>query len=175
MRRALETAATRFGWKPAKAPSGRGFGIACGTYKGDSRMVTMVEAAVDKRTGHVQVKRALSVMDHGLAVDPFGSQLQLEGAFMMGLGYALTEEIHFRGGEILDRGFDSYQIPRFSWTPAIDTVIIDNPTTPASGCGEPGVITVGAVVANAIFDATGARLFRLPMTPERVRAALQNS
>ncbi len=175
LRRALETAATRFGWKPAKAPSGRGFGVACGTYKGDSRMVTMVEAAVDKRTGHVQVKRALSVMDHGLAADPFGSQLQLEGGFMMGLGYALTEEIHFRGGEILDRAFSTYEIPRFSWTPAIDTVVIDNPTTPASGCGEPGVITVGAVVANAIFDATGARLFRLPMTPERVSAALQSS
>ncbi len=175
LRRVLETAAARFGWKPAKAPSGRGMGIACGTYKGDSRLVTMVELAVDKLTGHVQVKRVLSVMDHGLAVDPFGSQLQLEGCFMMGLGYALTEEIHFRGGEILDRGFSTYQIPRFSWTPEIDTVIIDDPTTPASGCGEPGVITVGAVVANAIFDATGARLLRLPMTPERVRTAIQRS
>jgi nicotinate dehydrogenase subunit B len=174
MRRALETAAEKFGWKPGKHPSGRGLGIACGTYKNDSRMVNMVELTVDKKTGHVQVKRAISVMDQGITVSPDGSQLMLEGGFLMGLGYALTEEIHFKGGDILERGFDKYEIPRFSWAPPkVETFLIDNPTTPSSGCGEPPTIAVGAVIASAIFDATGARLFQLPMTPERILAAIR--
>jgi len=174
LRRALETASEKFGWKPAKAPTGRGVGIACGTYKNESRMVTMAEVAVDKRTGHVQVKRVVCVMDQGLTVNPEGSQIQLEGGIVMGMGYSLTEEIRFQGGDILNRDFDTYPIPRFSWTPRIETFLIDNPATPSAGCGEPPAITMGAVIANAIFDAVGIRLLQLPMTPERVRAAIQN-
>jgi CO/xanthine dehydrogenase Mo-binding subunit len=175
LRRVLETAAEKFGWKPAKAPSGRGVGMACGTYKNESRMATMAEVAVDKKTGHVQVKRVVSVMDLGMAANPEGCRRQLEGGIIMGLGYALTEEIHFKGGEIAERGFGGYQIPRFSWAPRIEAFVIDNPSTPAAGCGEPPVITVGALIANAIFDAVGVRLFQLPMTPERVRAAMQKA
>jgi isoquinoline 1-oxidoreductase len=172
-RHALAVAADKFGWKPAKRPTGRGIGMACGTYKNDSRMVTMAEVDVDKRTGQVQVKRVVVVMDQGLTVNPEGSQLQLEGGIVMGLGYTLSEEIHFNGGEILTRGFDSYRIPRFSWAPKIETFLIDNPSTPPAGCGEPPAITVGALIANAIFDAVGVRLFQLPMTPERVLRVLQ--
>jgi len=73
---------------------------------------------------------------------------------------------------VLERNFDSYEIPRFSWLPRIEAVLIDNPETPASGCGEPPIVTMGAVIANAICDATRARIRRLPMTPERVRQAL---
>jgi len=90
----------------------------------------------------------------------------------MGMGYALTEEIQFKGGEIHNRNFDSYELPRLSWTPAIETVIIDAQHSPAQGGGEPSIICMGAVIANAIFDATGARLLQLPMTPERVKAAV---
>jgi nicotinate dehydrogenase subunit B len=173
LRHALEVAAAKFGWKPAaKRPTGRGVGVACGTYKNDSRTVTMAEVDVDRKTGHVQVKRVVVVMDQGLTANPESSQLQLEGGIIMGLGYALTEEIRFKGGDILTRGFASYEIPRFSWAPRIETFLIDNPSTPPAGCGEPPAITVGALVANAIFDAAGVRLFHLPMTPERVRAAI---
>ncbi len=91
----------------------------------------------------------------------------------MGLGYALTEEVRFRAGEVLDRNFDTYAIPRFSWLPRIETILVENPSSPATGCGEPPIVCVGAVVANAIHDATGARLLRLPMTPARVKAALE--
>jgi hypothetical protein len=91
----------------------------------------------------------------------------------MGLGYALTEEVRFKDGAVLDRNFDTYQIPRFSWLPRIETILIDNPETPASGCGEPPIVTMGAVVANAIFDATGARLRQLPITPARLKAVFQ--
>ena len=130
---------------------------------------------MDKRTGHVQVKRVVCVMDQGLVVNPEGSRLQLEGGIIMGLGYTLAEEIHFRGGEILERDFDTYHIPRFSWAPKIETFLMDNPSTPPVGCGEPPAITVGALIANAIFDAVGVRLLHLPMTPERVRAAIQRA
>jgi len=73
---------------------------------------------------------------------------------------------------VLDRNFDTYELPRFSWLPRIETVILDSPDLPAQGGGEPAIVTMGAVVANAIFDAVGARLFELPMTPARVKAAL---
>ncbi len=94
---------------------------------------------------------------------------------MFGLGYALAEEVRFRGREILDHNFDSYEIPRFSWLPRIETVLVDNPEVPASGCGEPPIVNMGAVLANAIYDAVGARLLQLPMTPARVKAAFQRS
>ena len=97
---------------------------------------------------------------------------RMKDSITMGLGYALTEEVHFKDGAVLDHNFDTYQIPRFSWLPKIETILIENLDTPASGCGEPPIITVGAVLANAIFDATGVRLRQLPMTSERLKAAL---
>jgi CO/xanthine dehydrogenase Mo-binding subunit len=81
--------------------------------------------------------------------------------------------VHFKDGEVLDRNFDSYQIPRFSWMPKIETILIDNPGTPAVGGGEPPIVTMGAVIANAIHDAAGIRLRQLPMTPARVLEALK--
>jgi nicotinate dehydrogenase subunit B len=172
MRRVLEAVAKQFGWKAAKAPSGRGAGMACGIYS-DAYTATMAEVAVDPKTGHVQVKRVVSVMDVGLVINPDGLRQQMEGCIAMGLGYALTEEVHFKDGEVLDRNFDSYQIPRFSWMPKMETVIIDNPGMAAVGGGEPPIITMGAVIANAIYDAAGVRLRQLPMTPARVLEALK--
>jgi CO/xanthine dehydrogenase Mo-binding subunit len=90
----------------------------------------------------------------------------------MGLGYALSEELRFQGGKILDHNFDTYQLPLFSWLPKIECIIVEVPGAPAQGCAEPPVVTVGAVLANAIFDLTGARLFQLPMTPARVKQAI---
>jgi CO/xanthine dehydrogenase Mo-binding subunit len=96
----------------------------------------------------------------------------MEGCIMMGLGYTLTEDIHFKNGEIFDLNFDTYELPRFSWLPTIETHIIDNQNEPAQGGGEPAIVVMGAVVANAIYDAVGARLYQLPMIPERVKAAI---
>jgi isoquinoline 1-oxidoreductase len=172
MRRVIEAAAKQFGWKPARTPSGRGVGIACAIYMG-TYVATIAEVAVDKSAGRVQVKRVVCAQDQGVIVSPDGSRQQIEGSITMGLGYALTEEVHFKDGEVLTRNFDSYQIPRFSWLPKIETVLVENLETPASGCGEPPIVTMGAVVANAIFDAVGARLFQLPMTPARILEALK--
>ena len=90
----------------------------------------------------------------------------------MAVSAALTEEVEFRGSSILTENFDSYEITRFSTAPVIDVVLIDNPDMAPQGCGEPACTTVGAALANAVYDATGVRLYELPMTPERIKKAL---
>jgi len=98
--------------------------------------------------------------------------MQIEGAITMGLGYCLSEEIHFQGGLIENLDFSSYGIPRFSWAPHIESVLIDNEEIAPSGCGEPPIVGMGALIANALFDAGGIRLNQLPLTPQRVKAKL---
>ena len=171
MIRVLEAAAKTFAWKAAPAPSGRGVGVACGVDAG-TYVCLMAQVEVDKATGRVRVLRIVCAQDMGVVVNPDGARQQIEGCLTMGLGYALSEEVHFRGGEVLDRNFDSYELPRFSGLPRLEALLIDAPEIPAQGGGEPAIVPVGAVLANAIFDATGARLDRMPMTPARVREAL---
>ena len=172
MRRVLDAAAARFGWKPGKAPSGRGQGIAlgidAGTYVG-----LAVEVRVDRASGRVRVERMVCAQDMGLAINPEGATTQMEGCLTMGLGYALAEEVRFTGRAVLDANFDSYEIPRFSWLPKLETVILDAKNDPPQGGGEPAIIVVGAAIANAVFDAVGARVLRMPMTPGRVKAAIK--
>jgi isoquinoline 1-oxidoreductase len=171
MRRVLQAAADAFGWQPAAAPSRRGVGLACnidaGTY-----VATMAEVKVDGATGRVRIIRVVCAQDMGIVVNPEGAKMQVEGGITMGLGYTLAEELRFLGGDILDRNFGTYEIPRFSWVPRIDVVFVKNDDLAPQGGGEPPITTTGAVIANAVFDATGARLYRLPMTAERVRAAI---
>lgn len=171
MIRTLKAAAEKFGWTGSAAPSGRGVGVACGTDSG-TYVATIAETSVDKRTGHVQVKRVACAQDMGLAINPEGARIQIEGCITMGLGYALAEDIHFKGGKILDVNFDTYELPRFSWVPKIETVILDLKDEPAQGGGEPAIITMGAVIANAVYDAVGARVFQLPVSSERIKKAI---
>jgi nicotinate dehydrogenase subunit B len=167
----LNAAAKKFGWKPSAGHTGRGIGVACGI-DADTVVATMAEVEVDRSSGQVNVKRVVCAQDMGLVVNPAGATIQMEGCITMGLGYALTEEQRFRGGEILDLNFDSYELPRFSGLPRIYTVLIDTRDPEPHGGGEPAIITMGAVIANAIFDAVGVRLFELPMTPDRVKVAV---
>ena len=171
MRRVLNAVIEKSGLVPAKAPSGRGIGIACGIDSGTYVALT-AEVEVDQKDGNVRVKRIVCAQDMGVVVNPEGAVMQIEGCITMGLGYALSEEIHFKGGEILDKNFDTYQLPRFSWVPKIESVLIKADDISPQGGGEPAIICMGAVIANAIYDATGARLYQLPMTPERVKQAI---
>jgi len=171
MKRVLNAAAKQFGHSFDKAPSGKGYGVACTDYLG-TYLATMAEVSVNRKTGEVRVGRVVCAQDTGEVINPEGVRMQIEGCITMGLGYCFTEEIHFKGGKILDTNFDTYLIPRFSWRPKIETVLVDNPEMPPQGCGEPAITAMGAVVANAVYDATGARLFVLPMTPSRIQSAL---
>jgi isoquinoline 1-oxidoreductase len=171
MIRVLREVARAFGWTPGKAPSGRGYGLATGIDAG-TYVAHMAEVEVDKKTMEVRVKRVACAQDMGLCINPEGAKIQIEGCLTMGLGYALKEHIRFKGGEILDLNFDTYEIPRFSWLPQIETVVIEDKTAAPQGGGEPAIVAMGAVLANAIFDAVGARVRQLPMTPERIKQAL---
>lgn len=168
----LKAVADKFGYVPGKTPSGRGIGVACGSDAG-TWVAHMAEIKIDKNTGKVQVIRIAVAQDMGLCVNPEGALIQMEGCITMGLGYTFTEEVLFEGGNIMTRGFDNYEIPRFSWLPKMDCVILDRKDKAPQGGGEPAIIAIGAVVANAIFDATGARLYRTPLTPERVLEAIR--
>jgi isoquinoline 1-oxidoreductase len=168
----LKAVADKFGYTPGKTPGGRGIGVACGSDAG-TWVAHMAEIKVDKNTGKVQVVRIACAQDMGLCVNPEGALIQMEGCITMGLGYTFTEEVMFEGGNILTRGFDTYEIPRFSWLPKIDCVILDRKDKAPQGGGEPAIIAIGAVISNAIHDATGARLFRTPLTPARVLEAIK--
>jgi CO/xanthine dehydrogenase Mo-binding subunit len=111
----------------------------------------------------------------GIVINPEGATMQMEGCIMMGLGYTLSEDISFKGGQILTTNFDTYELPCFSWMPQIETILVKNDELPPKGGGEPPIVAIGAVVANAIFDATGARLYQFPMTLERVKEALKKA
>jgi nicotinate dehydrogenase subunit B len=173
MVRVLKAVADKFGWTPSKSPSGRGYGLACGSDAG-TYVAHMAEVKVDKNTGHVEVIRVVCAQEMGMVVNPQGATLQVEGCITMGLGYALAEDISFDGGKIRTRNFDTYEITKFSWTPEIEVIILDAQDSPAHGGGEPAVICMGGVIANAIFDATGARVYQLPMTPERILQAIKD-
>jgi len=135
----------------------------------------MAEVEVDRSSGRISVRRVACAQDMGQVVNPEGATIQMEGCITMGLGYTLMEQQRFRGGKILDLNFDRYDLPRFSDLPVIETILMDSADPAPHGGGEPAIITMGAVVANAVFDAIGVRLFELPMTPERVKAALAQS
>jgi nicotinate dehydrogenase subunit B len=174
MRSVLEAAANRFGYRKGAGPTGRGVGMACGIDAG-TYVAEIAEVQADKATGKIKVKRIVCAQEMGIVINPEGATMQMEGCITMGLGYTLSEEVHFRGGEVLDRNFDTYELPRFSWLPQIETILVKNDELSPQGGGEPAIVCVGAAVANAVYDSIGVRCFQLPLTPERVKAAIAST
>jgi isoquinoline 1-oxidoreductase beta subunit len=170
-RRVLEAAAERADWKPHTAPSGRGQGIALGTY-GDTHVAEVADVAVDRASGAVRVTRVVVAMDCGLAVNPQNVAAQAEGAVIMGASMALREQITVQDGKLAPADIQSYAPLRIGDAPDVEVVLIDTDGRPPSGVGEPPLMPAAAAIANAVFDAVGARVRDLPITPERVLAAL---
>jgi len=173
LRSVLEAVAKLANWKPGAAPSGRGLGVACGLDAG-AYVAHVAEVSVDKSTGAVRVGRMWCAQEMGIVVNPVGATMQMEGCITQGLGYALMEHIRFRSGDILDRNFNTYQIPRFSDLPEIETMLVSNDGLAPQGGGEPAIVCIGAVIANAIYDACGSRVFTMPFTPESVLAGMKS-
>lgn len=151
------------------------------TYKGNISATygfgsQMAEVEVDTETGVVRVLRLACANDVGRAINPMAVEGQIEGGAQMGLGYALTEELIVKEGRVLNPDFRLYRLFTAADMPHIETYLIetDDPEGPfgAKGVGEMGGTPTAAAVANAIYDAVGVRLTELPMTPERVLAAL---
>jgi CO/xanthine dehydrogenase Mo-binding subunit len=140
-----------------------------------STAVALVE--VDTLTGSTKVLRFFLSPESGMMINPQSYTGQCEGAIVQGLGFALTEDTQIENGLIKTNNFTTYIIPTICDTPGIeiDPVETYEKIGPfgAKGLGEIGIIPVGSVVANAIYDATGARLFTLPATPERVYEAIK--
>jgi xanthine dehydrogenase YagR molybdenum-binding subunit len=142
--------------------------------------VHFAEVEVDTRTGEVRVLRFLAAHDSGRILNPLTFRNQVIGGITMGLGFGTTEErVMDRGqlGKVLTAGLHDYKLPTMLDVPSEKTVITIDPqdtfsSTGAKGVGEPAMIPTAAAIANAVYDATGARLVDAPMSPMRVLAAL---
>jgi len=164
----LEASARSFGWSDRKRSPGRGFGLACGTEKG-GYVATCAEVQADRSGGTVKVVRVVTAFDCGAIVNPEGLKNQIQGATMMGLGGALFEAIEFENGRILNNRFSRYRVPRFSDMPRIEVALVDRKDQPSAGAGEAPIMCVAPAIRNAILDATGIRLFSLPMIPHGLK------
>jgi len=161
----FRAAAERLGW-PAPgqaAPAGVGTGIAGGIEKG-GRVATAAQVRVGSG-GSLHVGGLVTAFDCGAVVSPDSLVNQIEGATVMGLGGALFEEIDFADGQILNASLSAYRVPLLTDLPQIDVVLVDHRDEPSAGGGETPILAVAPAIANAIFDACGARLRHMPLVP----------
>ena len=170
----LDAAARRFGWSagpPAGNPNGIGRGIALARYRNaKSYCAVAVEVRVDDDAS-IKLQRAVIAADSGEIVHADGLAAQLEGGFVQAASWTLLEAVTWDRDGITSRDWQSYPILRFDNIPEIDTVLLDRPEEPYLGAGEAACGPTGAAIANAVFDATGIRVRRLPLTPQSLRQA----
>ncbi len=171
-RAVLVRAADRFGWKAWTPKPGRGRGLAYARYKNIATFCAIcLEVEADRSTGAVRPVRAVIAADSGEIVSPDGLRNQLEGGLIQSLSWVLKEEVRFEGARVASRDWATYPILTFSDAPQIAVELIDRPGEPFLGAGEASQGPTAAALANAVFDATGARVRQVPLTPERVKAA----
>ena len=157
LRHVLETVAERSGW--AKRDR-RSLGLACAVYNG----TYIAEVAEIEATPELRLLRAFAAVDCGRLVDPEGARNQIEGGIVQGASWALFEQLRDRDGRIEAAGWDDYPIVSFRTAPrSIDVAFTDDGRLPPTGLGEPGVVPMGAALANAVAAATGKRIRSLPL------------
>src|SRR5882757_5009111 len=151
----------------------RGRGIAYVHYKHNETYVAMgMQVEVERASGRIRVERVACAHDCGQIINPDGVRAQVEGSILQTLSRVLMEEVQFDRSRVTSVNWSTYPILRFSDVPVLDIELIDRPTQPPLGAGEAACTPVGAALANAVFDATGARLRTVPFTPQRMKAAL---
>jgi nicotinate dehydrogenase subunit B len=149
---------------------GRGVAVA---NRANTMTAAVAEIEVDKTTGVVTVNKITLGHDCGLIVNPDGLKNQIEGNVLQAVSRALLEEVKFDSTGQKNLDWNSYPVIRFEQVPEVDIVITNRPEMQPLGGGEPSIVPVTAAIANAIYDATGARLRQVPFTPERVLGALK--
>jgi nicotinate dehydrogenase subunit B len=164
----LKGAAEKFGWRGYKAAPGHGVGIACGTEKG-SFVATCVEIAFDRPNDEVKVLRAVTAFECGAIINPAHLENQIQGAVVQGMGGALFEWIDFRDGKILNAQFSDYRVPRFADVPVLETVMLNRTDIPSVGAGETPILGIAPAIRNAIANATGKKLYSLPLVPNGLK------
>ena len=181
----VEAAAEAYGWDARPSPktvgsgqilTGRGIAYA---YRARTTVATIVDVEVDRETGRVWVKRMVCGHDCGLVINPDGLESTVQGNLLHGISRTLYEEVRFDGEKVTSVDWRTHPTLTHTDTPErIDVVIVNGdpnpgrPDLPPYGAGEPSHRTVPAAIANAIHDATGVRIRRLPLRPQRVLAAL---
>ena len=157
-------------------PEDNGIGFAICNHGGRELGVVGAEVRVNRRSGRVAVERLAGAFDIGLVINRRLATNGVKSAMIWGLGYALLEEVDLDGHSCYTTGFSNYEIARMSDTPPIDVAYFDNqnPGKPR-GCGEMPLPPTTAAIANAVYNAIGVRFYELPLTPERVKAALPAS
>lgn len=175
----VKAAAEKAGWQARPSPqrerSGdllKGRGIAYAQRAG-TVVALVAEIEVERKSGRIWARRLTVAHDCGLIVNPEGLRLTIMGGVTQALSRVLFEEVRFDRNMVTSVDWASYPILEIKEAPeAIDVVLINRPDAAPTGAGEPSVRIVAAAVANAFFDATGVRLRRAPLLPERVKAAL---
>ena len=140
---------------------------------------TVAEVEVDTETGMVKVIRLITAHDCGRALNPLAVEGQLNGAVLMGKGYALSEHLCWEGGSTMNASFTDYRLPSAADTPELSPIIVESPDPlgpfGAKECGEGPLISVAPALANAVNNALGVRIKELPLTPEKVLKALEKA
>jgi CO/xanthine dehydrogenase Mo-binding subunit len=174
----IRAAAHKAGWRLRSGPrgDGRGQGFAFAQYKNRQCYVAaVVELSVNQASGQIRLERAVIAVDAGQIVNPDGLSNQLEGAFLQSASWTLSEQVRFDRYAVTSVDWYSYPILRFRDAPAVETVLLNRPGFPFLGVGEGAQGPVPAAIANAIFDAVGIRLRKIPFKPDRVKAALNQT
>jgi CO/xanthine dehydrogenase Mo-binding subunit len=172
----LMRAAERFGWKSWTKAPGRGRGIGYARYKGLATWCAVcLEVEVDHASGRALARRAVLAADAGEVVSPDGLANQLEGGLIQALSWTSKEQVRFDGDHVSSRDWASYPILTFEEVPEVAVELIDRPGEPFLGAGEAAQGPTAAAFANAVFDATRARVRDLPITPDKILAYLRTS
>ncbi len=179
---AVKAAAEKSGWAPRPAVrgpragevlSGRGIAYA---QRGGTVVAVVAEVEVERRSGRIWGRKFTVAHDCGLIINPEGLRYTIEGNVVHGLSRTLFEEVRFDRNTVTSVDWLNYPIVEMQDAPeAIQVVLINHPEIAPTGAGEPTIRCIPAAVANAFFDATGVRLRRAPLTPERVKAALASA
>lgn len=175
----LTAVAERANWdhRPSPKPKGAagdvltGRGVAL-ALRGGTYVATVAEVEVHRPSGAVRVKRLVCAHDCGLIVNPDALRGTIQANLIQSLSRALKEEVTFNRSRVTSTDWNTYPIARWSDVPEVAVVLLNHPEIAPSGAGEPSSRPTAAAINNAIFDATGARLRRVPLTPSRVKAAL---
>jgi isoquinoline 1-oxidoreductase beta subunit len=167
MKAVLELAADKAGWSSGPLPKGKGRGIAVGEAF-NSFVAQVAEVSVDD-SGRITVERVVCAVDCGTAVNPDIITAQMEGGIGFGLGAALYGAITLKDGRVEQANFNDYRVLRMNEAPKVEVYIVPSTEKP-SGVGEPGVAPIGPAVANAVFAATGKRVYAFPFSKSDLRS-----
>jgi len=163
-RAVLDLAADKAGWK-TPPPAGRGRGIV--VHKAFDSFIGLV-AEVSVSNGTVRVHKLTCAVDCGWVVNPDTIKAQMEGGLLYGMSAALKSGITIRNGQTVESHFADYQVVRHNETPQIDVYLVQSTENPG-GIGEPSTAPIAGAIANAVFAATGKRVYTLPIKPEALR------